>query len=437
MKRPVPREVPASAGQRLLWLMEHYRGGAGTLNSPALCRLTGRLDVTALRAALTQLAQRHEALRTTFSGTGHRLVQVVHEPRPVTVAEVDLRAPADAPAALNRLLVDELRTRVEAETWPVRVTLYRVGDFDHVLCVNIHHFMTDGWSTGIIIRDLALLYHRIAAGAAVELPAAGWPYARFVTFQQELMASPAWHEHREYWCRQLAGVRFCEFPAPGRRVEPARRHTEIEPFEVADDVVSALNAVARAERVTIFPVMLAVFYALVRVRTGDLDLAVASLFANRSRAEVRNTVGFFANMVVLRAVLREHASFRDVVRVARATVVQAMTHQAMPYQMVPLTTVGSSPSRAEDLMFQMLPGPLHSSRAAETEIRQMLPPDGLASRFDMEFVLIARRGGGLDGMALYAADRFDRSWVRDLTRGYLDLAAALARDPDAVIKPVD
>lgn len=434
MDKPVPRVAPASAGQRLLWLMEHYRGGAGTLNSPALCGLTGPLDAMALRAALAQLVRRHATLRTTFSGSGHELVQLIHEPRPVPVAEVDLRATADARAALNRALVDELRTRVDAEDWPVRVTLYRLGESDHVLCVNIHHFMTDGWSTGIIVRELAQIYAQAAAGAAVELPPAGWSYARFVEFQRELMASPVWREHQDYWCRQLAGVRFCELPGSTRRVGPDRRRTEIEPFEVAEDIVSPLNGVARAERATIFPVMLAVFYALMRDRTGSLDLAVASLFANRTRPEVRDAVGFFANMVVLRASLPERGSFRDIVRAARATVVQAMTHQEVPYQMVPLSAVGGGRSRAEDLMFQMLPAPLHSSRAAGVEIRQLLPPDGLASRFDLEFVLVPRDGGGFDGMALYAADRFERAWVRGLACDYIRLAAALAGDPDAAVK---
>src|SRR4051812_9131723 len=146
-----PREAPASVGQRLLWQMDHHRGAGGALNCPVFLRLRGRLDRGALLSALDRLVRRHESLRTTFAGRGHRLTQLIHEePPPPATAELDLGGEPDPEEALERALAAEAQERVDPQAWPVRCTLWRLSDREHVLCVNMHHLVTDGWSCAVV-----------------------------------------------------------------------------------------------------------------------------------------------------------------------------------------------------------------------------------------------------------------------------------------------
>ncbi|GAB3934951.1 hypothetical protein GCM10027614_08880 [Micromonospora vulcania] len=153
-------------GQRLLGIIEHYRADHGALNCPLLCRLTGEIDLTALRDALTTLTARHEALRTTFVGRGPRLSQLVHEPQPVALTVVDLRGEPDPQLATDAAVTAELATRVDVAQWPTRAIAWRVTDHEVVLCFTMHHLVTDAWSCGLLFEELRALY----ADPRVELP---------------------------------------------------------------------------------------------------------------------------------------------------------------------------------------------------------------------------------------------------------------------------
>jgi len=403
-------ERPATAGQRLLWLMSRYRGGAASMSAPALCRLSGPLDEVALRGALDELTRRHESLRTTFSGAGRRLTQHVHEPRPMPLRHA------------SGTVAEELAEPLDPATWPVRASLVAAGPDAHVLCLNVHHFVTDGWSTGILLREWAALYDAIVSGADADLPAPG----RVPDTDPE--GTPQWRTHADYWKSTLDGVRLGELPVHIERVDHDERTTSGSvPLRLAPDLIDALTAVGIRERVTLFPVLLAVFYAMLARRTGQRDVAVATLFANRTRASELTAVGFFATMVLLRMALPADATFADALRASRASVLGALAHQAMPVQMAPVSLPAGS-ARVEDLLFQVLPRPLLTRRAGDLLVRQFLA-ENLASRFDLELILIPDGAGGFDGQVAYATDRFDPAWVADLADEYVTLATRFAADP--------
>ena len=422
-------QVPASIGQRLLWQMERHRGGSGSLSSAVLYRLRGKLDVAALERALADLTSRHEALRTTVTGAGRHLTQLVHGDGAVPFEVVELSAGPDAEDRIRRAIVDDLRVGVDVSIWPVRATVYRLGEHDHVLCMIIHHFLTDGWSNALLAGELFQLYERHAAGVEVALPGTGWQYRQFTEWQHQLTTTESWRRDVEFWRRRLLGLRSPELPLPHVRAPLAERRTAVELFQVGGDVAGPLEDLAGRERTTLFAVTLSIFYLLLLRHTGQHDLTVASLFGNRTRRETRPTVGFLANMLLLRTDTGAAGSFLDILRRSRVTVVEALMHQAVPCQMVPAQRRAVPGRRPEDVTFQMLPLPATGHRAAALEATSVPGPSGFAGRFDLEFVL-APAESGLDGQILYALDRFDPGWVRAVASEYVALAGLVAANPE-------
>jgi hypothetical protein len=425
----VVREVPASVQQRLLSLLDHYRGGASTFNEQVLWRIQGPCDVPAVQAAVDQLVRRHESLRTTFKARGPRLTQVVHPPQPVAMAREDVSAAADPALAAREHLSTELVRPIDLAVWPMRPTLLRLGPADHLLAITMHHQVTDDWSNSLVARDVRQLYAATVGDAgAPELPAVPWQYADWSTRQHELLAGAEGRRLTEYWQTKLAGAKVPRLPARPAPDEAVVGERLMAKQFLDASLVAALQRVARANRTTLFPVVLGIFCALLHQTTDQTDVAVASLFANRSRPEVRDTVGFFVSMLLLRCRLRPGAPFTETVAEARATVLEAMRHQDLPYQLLPPGTVDTGDGRADDVTFQYV-GSM-TTRADMVGVEYMdLQPQLNRRRFALEFVLIPK-ADGLSVLLLGARERLDQDWADHFVRDYVTLAAAVAADPE-------
>jgi hypothetical protein len=409
--------IPASVGQRLLWVLEQFRGQCGSANCPIVLRLRGRLDEERLSVGLAALTERHESLRTTFEGRGARLTQVLHESRPVELHRQDLSS-AEPDRALREAVTDEVSRPVDAERWPMRVTLFRLGDDDHGLCINLHHAVTDGGSCGLMVRDLQSL-----TGDGGRLPAVRWQYAQFCQWQEQWLASPEMNEDRAYWTRHLAGARVPRLPL--RPVPAGTPWLSASITEMIDPAtVSALARIARRQHTTIAPAMLAIYYMVLREHTGDDDLAVASFMANRTRPELRDTVGLLANMAVLRTRIGGEDEFGEVLRRAHSTAMDAFVHQGLPYQLLRGDTIAEPGRRPDDVMFHLVPqlsGPLRIA-AANAEI---VVVDQLGSRFECEFQLYPQNGG-LQAVLCYNRARLDDAVATRLVSDYVATARAVA-----------
>ncbi|MFV2101574.1 condensation domain-containing protein [Micromonospora sp. LOL_024] len=433
------RHTPASVAQRLLWMIKHYRTDFGALSCPVLCRLTGEVDPDALDAALSALTARHESLRTTFTGRGARLAQVVHPPTAGGVRRVDLTGVPDPAVALDQAVRAELRTAIDPTEWPSRTTLWRLAPGEHVLCLNLHHLVTDAWSTGILFRDLGTLYAR-ATGARAQPPPTGWQYASFVRWQQELLDSDGLRRHREYWRRQLAGSQLPTLGSPsadtsqsatagqaGSEDAPATSDVAID---LDRETVARLRALARSRHTTLFSVLLAVFYQHLHRITGQDDLAVASMFANRSRAELRETVGLLANMVLLRARVGQATTFAELIGQAHAAAIGAFTYQDLPYQMLPLDVVQTGGRRADDVLFNVMAEVRHRTVAAGVGFELLVPP-GLGSRFRFELAIAPVGPADLRAVFYHSTAAYPGAQASEFVSGYAELAARLAAEPNA------
>lgn len=421
------RTFPASVGQRLLWFMEHYRGRAGVLNCPLLLRLRGRLDMSILQETMDRLTARHEALRTTFTGRGSRLTQVINDPGPVSIGLVDVSDEPDTDLALQRRVAAELRTQIDPTIWPVRVTLWRIGPDDHVICFNMHHLVADGWSCGVIFQEILRLYDWLAGGGS-PLPAIGWQYSQFVAWQTEALQSETFRTHRDYWRRELKGVIFPSLPSGSVRAGDGAHAIGRDGVDLGPSVAAALRAAARARRTTIFTVMLSIYYSLLLRLAGDNDLAIASVFANRLRPELQHTVGALAHLIVLRARLRRAGTFGDVLREAHATVAGAFLHQDVPYHMIGGVELDPASNRAEDLVFQMVAKPLSRARVGGLDV-QALEVDGMGQRFGFECAVFPIDDRFTVAVS-YNESRIDPAFAREFVSQYSLIASQVAANPD-------
>lgn len=426
------REVPASIGQRLLWFLEHYRPDTTSLNCPVIVRLRGPLDPDALETALGRLGDRHHALRTTLERRGRKLVQIVHpNPRPDLTRLQITPGPDGLDVAIEAAVTEELQKPIDVSQWPVRTTLWRIDDNDHVLCINMHHLISDAMSCGIVMQELIKL---LEAGEEGDpgLPEVQWQYSDYAQWQHDQHESGGLRRHQDYWINKLQGMTLVPLPPAGTHDPGEGGPSGVVTADIDAATFSALRQIGQRERTTVFTVLLSLYYMLLRQRTGASDLSVASLFANRTGSSVRNTVGFLANMVVLRTQLPESDRLIDVVSVAKRTVVEAFLHESIPYQMLPLKSQDTR-GRVDDVVFQMLltppPGTKVSARGVEFEL---YTPDSLGSRFTLELGLIPQHDGSCKAMLFYARDRYTQSEARAMLDGYVALAADAAVPAAAV-----
>lgn len=420
------REIQASVGQRLLWLKHEYEGESGALNCPVLCGVEGRLDRSVLHAALGCLVVQHESLRTTFVRRGRDLRQVIHEPKDVQAQFQDLSGTDDRRGVVEALVKKELRTSIDPAAWPMRVTLWRLGKESHLLCINLHHLVTDTWSCMVLQRQLCIAYEQCQSGVIGFLPA-GWQFSQFMAWQQRQIEGNGFCRHREYWRRHLAGASAPRLPLRPIKSRAERRSASIR--ATIDAVTTQrLRDLATKYRTTLFTVALSAYHVLLNRLTGQSDLAVATLFANRTRREVENTVGFLANLAVLRTRLDSVLTFLDVIERVRITVLDGLSHQALPFHLVSQGAFSSNSPRPDDIVFQMLSEGIDDiCRTGQVEFQALVPDVG--GRFDLELALMPL-GDCLAVKLYYAENRLSSAWARDFLSGFVAVTAAVASNPN-------
>ena len=425
-------EAPASLGQRLLWFMDHYRGEDGALNCPIVFRMRGTLDLPALQRALESITARHDSLRTTFSGRGRTLSQVVHAPGPITLQTTDLSGAADTERSWREHMRTELRTRMDPVVSAIRLTLWKLGTDDHVLCVNLHHLVTDGQSYGIFVQELHQLYDR-AVGIPRELAAVQWQYPDYARWENAQLNTAEFQRHLTYWQQQLRDARMPSLPFRPRSGDTPRQR-ETQACELSSEVVERLRQLARARRSTLYSVMLSIFYVLLHRISGDRDISVSSVFVNRHLPQVQHTMGFFANLLVLRTQTSSSACFSDVLRSCHAVVTDAFVHQSVSYYMLPPHLMRETEVRFDEVVFQMTQ-PVYRGAMGAMQV-DVLTVEGVGNRFDFELTIISKENT-LTPVVSYNHSRVPRDWAHGFLSRYVRLASHLSLYPDARIRDLD
>ncbi|MFD5753100.1 amino acid adenylation domain-containing protein [Streptomyces sp. NPDC127033] len=425
--------LPLAPGQQRLWFLDEFTPGSVEYNTAAALRLTGELDGTALREAVAELVTRHETLRTTFASVDGRPVQVVHAAGTaapaVPVHHIDLSKLAEnaRAEALDAALRTEQATPFDLRTGPLlRILTIRLAPAEHVLMATLHHIVTDGWSVGVLVRDLGTLYAATVRGDRAALPELPVQYADYALWQRDALAGSALDGQLDYWRGRLAGLEPLELPTSRPRPAVRTAAGAVHTFEVPRELADELAALGRAERASLFMVLTAVTQLLLARYSGRADIAIGTVTSGRDREETENLIGFFVNTLVLRTRVDESRSFRDLLASVRDTTLEAFAHQDVPFdRLVDALALERDTSRTPlvqaAIVLQNAFGDLATFGEMAAE-REYVPRE--SSRFDLTFEFW-RHDGGLSGELEYSTDLFDGVLMERLCRHWVELAGAV------------
>jgi amino acid adenylation domain-containing protein len=406
---------------------------------PIPLRLRGPLDVRALGAALAELERRHEALRTTFelAGEGEEdaAVQVVGPPLGLPLRVIDLRGlPPEAREAelLRRARAEGSRPFDLARGPLVRAVLFALGEDDHALVLSQHHIVCDGWSLGVLVREMGALYNAFAHGRPSPLPPLPVQYADFAVWQR-LLSGPALEGLLSYWKRQLADLPpLLELPAdrPRPKVQTFRGSTM--PVALPPGTTAAVRELSRRAGATPFMTLLAAFLALLGRTTRQDDLVVGSPIANRGQVEIEGLIGFFVNTLVLRAGLGGDPTFRELLARVQAVAAGAYAHQDLPFEtlvqeMDPERQLSHNP--LFQVMFLLQNAPMPDFTVSGLTLGP-LPLGAGTSKFDLS-LYFWEGGPELSGYFEYSSDLFDAPTVARMAEHLVLLLQGALADPEA------
>ncbi|HYN21123.1 MAG TPA: amino acid adenylation domain-containing protein [Thermoanaerobaculia bacterium] len=445
-KAPRDQPLPLSFAQERVWFLTQLSPGNWAYNFQFTVRFRGPLQPAVLEAALSEVVSRHEVLRTTFLAVDGRPVQVIHPAWWASVPIVDLRGLAEAEPFALRLVQQEIRKAFDLERLPLlRWLLLRLADDDHLLLQVEHHFVHDGWSLAVFLREVKEIYTAFHDGLPSPLPEPPVQYADFAVWQQRWLQGAALQAQLAWWTERLADPPVLELPTDRPRPKAHSFHGAALRSDLPRDLYADVRTASRREGVTLFMSSLAAFYALLYRYTGQDDILLGSGIANRRLRELEAMVGMVVNTIVFRAEVEGGATFRELVARVRKTTLDAHAHQDVPFEKIveelqPDRELSRNPlfqvlfsfhdSPVPDLDFAGLTGELleRHNGSAKSDLNVVAKPraeqrigfaSGAAETVDEDMTFIWEYSGDLfDGATI------DRMWAH-----YKTLLRAFVEDP--------
>jgi amino acid adenylation domain-containing protein len=433
----VPREgaSPLSFAQQRLWFLEQLEPGSPLYNLSVALRAEGPLDAAVLCLCLREIIRRHEALRTVFAASQGVPMQVVQPAGPFRLPVVDLSGLAESRREKTALSLagNEAAHPFDLGRGPLlRGLLLRLAAEHHITALTLHHIASDGWSMGVLLREVTALYKAFIASRPSPLPDLPVQYADFAVWQQSWLHGEILDSEISFWRRQLAGLpSLLELPADRPRLAVQSFRGASRPVRLPADLTRQIAALCRREGATPFMVLLAGFQALLARYSGQQDLAVGTPVAGRKWVEIEGLVGFFVNTLVLRGDLSGAPSFRELLGRVRETALSAYVHQDVPFEKL-VEELAPERSLAHAPLFQVMLA-LQNAPAGSLEIGDLrlrpLHAQATASRFDLTLSL-EPQGDGLAGMVEHSTDLFDATTIERLSGCFERLLAAAVALPE-------
>jgi hypothetical protein len=424
--------VPVSCAQERFWLIKRLRLARKPADElPMQIRLSGRLDVVALSRALEEISARHESLRTRIRAISGTAYQVIDPVRRLNLPLIDLCGVGEERREA------ELRSRLQqigAETFDLRegpllrVALLHLATDDHLLALKVHHLVFDGWSLGVVLRELGALYTGFSSGGTRSvLPDPQLQYADYAIWQRRWLAGELLQRQIGYWERRLSGLRPLCLPADRPRPLIRSYGTARIAIELSNELTVGLQALGRRSGATVYMVLLAAFQWLLSRWSGQTDVAVGSLVAGRVHPRTEGLVGFFLNILVMRVDLSGAPQWETVLRQVRDTVLEALAHQDVPFERLVLTLGREWEAQHHHPLFQVmfvyqnvpqlalaLPGVTTSVSVGERRL----------GRYDLMLELW-ERPHGLSGHFEYSTELFEAGRIEELRAQFAALLRVL------------
>ncbi|HVS00258.1 MAG TPA: amino acid adenylation domain-containing protein, partial [Thermoanaerobaculia bacterium] len=430
----LPRDsegLPLSFAQQRLWVIDQLEPGSPAYNLPLAVRLTGTVDPRRVERIFAAVTARHESLRTTFAARDGRPVQVIAAPdsRPrLPVVDLSHLPAAERETQAVRLAREDSRRPFDLQRGPLlRLALVRLDERDHLLLMTMHHIVSDGWSMGVLLREIASLYE------GLPLPGLAVQYADFAVWQRGWLEGEVLASQLDFWRRELAGApQVLELPTDRPRPPLQSFRGARLPLVIPAAEMDGLRALFRAHGATLFMGLLAAWQTLLHRHTGQDEIVVGSPVANRGRVELEPLIGFFANTLVLRTGFAGAPSFAGLLARVRKTAADAYAHQDVPFERLveelqPERHLGITPLFQVMLVLQNAPMPDFELADLAMSILDLDPE---VARFDLLLNLSEEADGRLGGLLEYSTDLFDEDRIVRLLQHFRVLLAGAAAEPE-------
>lgn len=425
-------EVPLSFAQQRLWFLEQLQPGMPVYHLPTAVRVTGPLDITALEKTFAAITDRHEILRTTFSEDGSRQVIAPFAPADVPVVDLsDLASDLRETEVRRRIREEAARPFNLTEGPLLRTLLLRLGEHDHVIVVTMHHIISDGWSSTVLVREFCELYEAITAGQSFALEELPLQYADYALWQRGWMQGEVLETQLSYWRKQLSDLQMLElpvdYPRPALQTFRGAKQTRLIPAAISE----RLKSLGQSEDATLFMVVLAAFAGLLSRYSGQTGITVGTPVANRRRTELEPLIGLFVNTLVLHLNTAECASFRELIRRAREVCLGAYANQDVPFEKLveelqPERSLSHTPLFQVLLVMQNVPRGVLDLEGLQLE---GLSLDVGSTKFDL--TLVAEESEhGLACTIEYNTDLFAPETIARLAQHFETLLEAIVAEPD-------
>ncbi len=431
--------LPLSFAQARLWLLEQLYPGSLTYNDLSGLRLIGSLNVAVLEQSLGEIICRHEALRTTFYMVNGQPFQAIAPSLTIRIPVVDLR---ELPEAQQSVIVQQRITEESQRCFDLvqgpllRCTLLRIHEQEHIVLFTIHHIVSDGWSMGVFVQELATLYEVFCAGKPSPLPELPIQYADFAIWQKQWLQGEVLEKQLSYWKKQLgSNLPVLQLPTVRPRAEVKTSPCATQFFDIPFNLSQELQALTRQEGVTLFMTLLASFQILLQRYTQQDDIIVGTDVANRNRAEIESLIGFFVNLLVLRTDLSGNPSFCELLGRVREVALGAYTHQDLPFEKLvealqPERNL-SNTSPLFQVLFVLQNAPMPTLELPGLTL-SLLEIENKIARFDLALFLTETEQGIL-GKWQYNAELFDAATITRMTNHFQTLLNSIVSQPDVQI----
>jgi amino acid adenylation domain-containing protein len=442
---PIPRrrnsqKAPLSYMQRRVWFLDQLGPKSSVYNLSSAVKLQGFLNAAMLERSLNEVVRRHEALRTVFA------VDVAGEPEQIVREELKIKLQSQQISGatseekwleVKRIAEQEALEPFDLRNGPlVRARLLQLGEHEHVALFTLHHIVSDGWSQGILIDEIAQSYAAHAQESRPALRELPIQYGDYAAWQREWLQGPVLERQMSHWRKYLEGMSgVLELPAD--RPRPAVQSYRGAHYRIAleHDLSRRLQQLARAERATLFMVLQAAFKVLLARYSGQQDVAIGTPIANRTREEVERLIGFFVNTLVLRTVIDSGESFRHLLKRVQESTLGAYVHQDVPFEKLveelkPERDLSRSP------LFQVMFA-LQNMPPVNVELPGLVlhasDVESHTSKFDMTLFLADSQAGNLAGWMEYSTDLFDETTIARLVNHWTVMLQAIVDAPESAV----
>ncbi|WP_071189201.1 non-ribosomal peptide synthetase [Trichormus sp. NMC-1] len=435
--QPQSRDIqtfPLSFAQQRLWFFSQLEPESSAYNIPAAIQLTGNLNVSALENSINQILRRHHILRTNFQVINGEPVQVIRAETNLQIPVIDLENIPEnirETEAIRLAKLESERTFNLEKDLLLRVNLLRLGETDNVILFTMHHIISDGWSTGILIRELTSFYKAFDSNQQCNLPELSIQYVDFAVWQRQYLQRDILQTQLNYWKQQLSGnLPILELPTDRPRPAIQTDRGTSQSFILSPSLTAALKNISQQEEVTLFMILLAAFKVLLYRYTQQNDILIGTPIANRNRSEIEGLIGFFVNTLVLKSNLEENPTFQQLLNQVKKTTLAAYNHQDLPFEQL---VEELQPER--DLSHSSLFQVMFILQNAPTEVLHLpdltikpLQVEKKTANFDLTLSMVETETG-LRGSLEYNTDLFDDDRITRMLAHFQTLLAGIVLYP--------